>query len=390
MKMHTKGLLVPVVLLASVFITAAAFSEEKPVPPPNAPAQIKIDGTSIEISYHGRKIFSGSVENSQDLLRVTANSYKVGDAVHQVVVLNARTWENPVKLRGMISASEESFPCESERNARGPALVRHSSGLSKSLLNQAVYDRKWDWVLSVDDQPRTRTVIMPESEGNNTNAFALQAQGYEIILRFRPRFYQVHRGLKYFEPWTYRVWNKPIVGWCSWFAFFDNITEQDVVRTADVLAEVLAPFGYEYLQMDDGYQSGTGLPDLWLKPNEKFPDGLEFLAKYIKSKGLKPSIWTNVAFAQSDFAQNHKNWFVLSREGKVARGNWVDHPLDASVPEALEAVVRPIYRGLRSQGWEYFKVDGLRHLRYRGYNANIDYFRPGLPMKKRSAQAQSF
>jgi alpha-galactosidase len=375
MKMHTKRLVVPVVLLVSVFTTAAALCEEKPVPPPNAPAQIKIDGPAVEISYNGRKIFIGRVDNGQDLLRVTTNSYKVGDAVHQVVVFNAKTWENPVKFRGTVSGSEESFPCESERNPRGPALVRHSSGLSQSLLNQAVYDRKWDWLLSVDDQPRTRTVVLPENEGESANAFSLQAQGYEIILRFRPRFYQVHRGVKYFEPWTYRVWNKPIVGWCSWFAFFDRITEQDVVRTADVLADVLAPFGYEYLQMDDGYQRGTGFPDLWLKPNEKFPNGLEYLAKYIKSKGLKPSIWTNVAFAQSDFAQNHRNWFVLDKEGRVARGNWVGHPLDASVPEALAAIVRPIYRGLRAQGWEYFKVDGLRHLRYEGYNVNIDYFR---------------
>jgi hypothetical protein len=185
--MRTKRLLVPAVLLVSVFITAAALCEEKPVPPPNAPAQIKIDGTSIEISYHGRKIFSGSVENSQDLLRVTANSYKVGDAVHQVVVLNARTWENPVKLRGMISASEESFPCESERNARGPALVRHSSGLSKSLLNQAVYDRKWDWVLSVDDQPRTRTVIMPGSPSTIRSTTSSGATTPTILNCRRPR-----------------------------------------------------------------------------------------------------------------------------------------------------------------------------------------------------------
>jgi hypothetical protein len=37
--------------------------------------------------------------------------------------------------------------------------------------------------------------------------------------------------------------------------------------------------------------------------------------------------------------------------------------------------VKPIYLGLREDGFEYFKVDGLRHLRYEGYNTFSDHFR---------------
>jgi len=59
----------------------------------------------------------------------------------------------------------------------------------------------------------------------------------------------------------------------------------------------------------------------------------------------------------------------------VARGNWIRHILDATVPAALDGVVKPIYRGLREDGFEYFKVDALRHLRYEGYNTFSDYFR---------------
>jgi hypothetical protein len=194
------------------------------------------------------------------------------------------------------------------------------------------------------------------------------------VLRFRPRYFQRHRGLKFFEPWTYALWSKPIVGWCSWFAFFDQVTEQDVKRTADVMSDVLRPFGYEYLQIDDGYQRGTGLPELWLKANAKFPAGLAALAAYIKGKGLEPGIWTNAAFTQTDFADAHRDWFVLDGSGAVARGNWIAHPVDASVAEALDALVRPIYHELRGMGWEYFKLDALRHLRYEGYNTFRGYF----------------
>ena len=50
------------------------------------------------------------------------------------------------------------------------------------------------------------------------------------------------------------------------------------------------------------------------------------------------------------------------------------YPVDGSNSEAIEKLVKPLYHGLREQGWEYFKVDALRHLRYEGYNANKEYF----------------
>ena len=64
-----------------------------------------------------------------------------------------------------MTASDEAFACESDRPVRTLPIVRHSSGPSRSLLNQAVYDRKWDWVLSVDDQPRTSVRVTPGTEG---------------------------------------------------------------------------------------------------------------------------------------------------------------------------------------------------------------------------------
>ena len=364
-----------IITFLTMVVSMVPSTPEGVEPPPNAPAMFNLKGSALEIVYHGRTIFSGRVENAGGLARLSASDFKVGEAVHQTIAFNAGSADKPVILSGRVSGSEESFPCESDPDPRAPAVVRHSSGLSKSLLNQAVYDRRWDWVLSVDDQPRTRTVIRPEESSPAGCEFSLRAQGREIVLRFRPRFYQAHRGLSHFEPWTYKIWDKPIVGWCSWFAFLDKVTEQDILRTTDVLAEVLAPFGYEYVQMDDGYQRDVGLPELWLKPNAKFPRGLDYLASYIKRKGLKPGIWTNTAFAQTGFAEKHRDWFVLDERGEPAMGNWVRHVLDASVPAALEAVVKPVYTGLREDGFEYFKVDALRHLRYEGYNSFRSHFR---------------
>ncbi len=342
--------------------------------PPNEPAVVEMAGNVVTIRYNGGTIFEGRLRNRAALSRATVNAFRTGTAVDQVVALTAQSSRVPLELTGTVSGSDQAFPAESDRPLRGLPIVRHSSGQSRSLRNQAVYDRQWDWVLSVDDQPRTAVRVMPRTEGRLHRTFSLEAKGAEILLRFRPRFYQQHRGLAHFEPWTYRTWSQPIVGWCSWFAFFDRVTEGDIKRTADTVAEVLAPFGYEYIQIDDGYQRATGAPEFWLKPNEKFPGGMPALAAYIRQKGLKPGIWTNATFSQTDIAEQHKSWFVLDSQGGLARGNWIDHIVDGSNAEALDQLVRPIYRELQRTGWEYFKLDALRHLRYEGYNAYGGYF----------------
>jgi hypothetical protein len=340
--------------------------------PKNEAARVEIAGAKIRIRYDGREIFRGDVTPGGAGFRAEVNVHRVGKAVSQTVLLTPREKGGAILVDGTAFGGPESFPCEADRSDRGPAVVRHVSGTSRSLLNRAVYDRGRDWLLSIDAGPRA--VVTPRPERRNERPYGFEAEGGEIILRFRPRFYQKHRGLEFFEPWTYRIWPRPITGWISWFAFYDKVTERDIVETADTLSEVLLPFGYEYLQIDDGYQRGEGRPELWLEANEKFPQGLGFLPRYIKSKGLKPGIWTNVAFKQADYAEEHKDWFVTDEEGRPARGNWIEFSLDASNPKALDALVRPIYRGLRDMGWEYYKVDALRHLRYEGYNAHAGYF----------------
>ena len=371
-KIHGRAVLT--VLAVSIVLSASCSRRTGPASavPPNEPAKVVIKGEKIRIIYKGADVFSGDLRGSGGGVEATTNIYRNGGRITQVILLTTRPGDRVI-LSGTFRGSPESFPCEADRRDQGPALVRSSSGLSRSLLNRALYDRLRDWLLSVDAGPRT--IVRPLREESGSRTFALEAEGGEIVLRFRPRFYQMHRGLGFYEPWTYKIWPGPVAGWISWFAFFDKVTEQDIVDTADTLSEVLLPFGYEYLQIDDGYQQGEGLPERWLNANAKFPRGLDFLPRYIKSKGLRPGIWTNTAFKQADFAESHRDWFVTDRSGRPARGNWVVFSLDASNSEALAGVVRPVFKGLRRMGWEYFKVDALRHLRYEGYNAHADYFR---------------
>ena len=363
-------------VFAGLLFTMPACSRKKIVASgaPNEPAKIDVRDGKLRIDYAGQMIFKGEVivEGQKGDIRPLVNVSRPGDRVSQVILLTFGNDGPKLKISGTVFGSAESFPVEADRRIKGPLIVRHSSGTSRSLLNRAVYDRQGDWVLSVDANPAV--IVSPSEEKEGGRTFSLTAEGNEIVLRFRPRFYQKHRGLPYFEPWSYKIWPGSVAGWVSWFAFFDKVTEKDIVETADVLSEVLLPFGCEYLQIDDGYQKGQGRSELWLNANDKFPRGLSFLAGYIKSKGLKPGLWTNAAFNQADFAEARKAWFLTDGRGSLHKGNWIGLSLDGSVAAALDAVVKPIYRGLHDQGWEYYKVDALRHLRYEGYNAGAEHF----------------
>ncbi|MGZ5515783.1 MAG: glycoside hydrolase family 36 protein, partial [Candidatus Aminicenantales bacterium] len=372
---RTRGMdLIPIIGLGLALVLGSSCGKSGPPSgaPKNGAAKVKIGKAAIGVRYDGGNIFEGQIQAGDAGFEAAVNVFRTGDALSQTILLTPRGKGGKIRVNGTLTGGLESFPCEADRRDGGLIMVRHVSGTSRSLLNRAVYDRGRDWVFSVDAGPRA--VVLPSSATKGDKAYAFSAEGSEIVLRFRPRFYQVHRGLKFFEPWTYKIWPDPVAGWISWFAFFDKVTEKDIVDTADTLSETLLPFGYDHLQIDDGYQSGEGRPDLWLTANDKFPRGLAFLPAYIKSKGLKPGIWTNVAFKQADYAAAHKDWFVTDEKGEPARGNWVEFSLDGSNPEALDAVVRPVYRGLKDMGWEYFKVDALRHLRYEGYNAHAGYF----------------
>ena len=198
--------------------------------PPNEPARVEFADGRLTFLYAGKAIFDASVAGDPARATFRTEVYRDGDRIEQVVLLFG-TGRDPLRLQGTVRASEESFPCEADRRDRrgaGPVIVRHVSGVSRSLLNRAVYDRRSDWVVSVDAGPAA--TVLPAEIGPNGRSFALRAQGNEIVLRFRPRFYQKHRGLPFFEPWTYRPWPGSVAGWISWFAFYDAVTERTSSR----------------------------------------------------------------------------------------------------------------------------------------------------------------
>ena len=360
-------------VLAPVAAYSAAAQSPRPAAPPNAPATIERSDTSFVVRYAGVAIFTARVEARGTASDVRTAVDTSDGIVTQVVKWTARGAGSRIRLVGRIRTSGESFAAEAEPAEDARPLVRHSAANANNALNRGVYDRHGDWLVSVD-QP-ARASIVARGVGDTVSSYDMTAEGDEVAVRFRPHYYQRHRGLAHYEPWTYQPWRASVAGWSSWYAFFDKVTEADVRRTADVMAEVLRPFGLTYLQIDDGYQQlPIGTPDRWLTTNAKFPGGLPALRRYIADRGLQPGIWTNVSFAQRDSALAHPEWFVRDASGAPALGNWIGYVMDGSNPATIDALVRPVYDSLTAMGWTYFKLDALRHLRYEGYNSFSEWF----------------
>lgn len=361
----------PAALTLLVALAPAILGAQRPGEPPNAPVVLQQRDARITFTYAGRTILDATLSNPRAELRTLVDTES--GAVTQVLKWTVHDGSR-LTITGTLRASGEAWPAEADPRAEALPIVRNAVGPADNRLDRAVYDRRGDWVLSVDVPAAVH--VTPLASARDTSAFRLEASGGEIALRFRPRFYQKHRGLRWYRPWTYRVWDRSVAGWTSWYAFFDAVTEHDVHEAADVVSDVLRPYGYEYLQIDDGYQrTPLGPPSHWLETNAKFPSGLAALRKYIADRGLQPALWTNVAFEDTAYVRAHTTEFVSGPGGSPTSQNWIGWVMDGSNPATIRDLIRPTYDSLAAMGWRYLKLDALRHLKYEGYDSHAEYYR---------------
>ena len=175
-------------------------------------------------------------------------------------------------------------------------------------------------------------------------------------------YYRDTLKIKYFQPIDKTRFPLPPSGWCSWYFFYQEINENEIKITAKWIAENLKDFGAQYIQIDDGWQgTGRGLGENrdWSTINNRFPAGMDGLAAYIKSLGLKPGIWL-APHGQSNEAvvKNHAGVFLMKPDGTTASSTWEGTFLiDPSAPESHK-YLKDLFAKLSSWGYEYFKIDG--------------------------------
>lgn len=188
---------------------------------------------------------------------------------------------------------------------------------------------------------------------------------------------------------SHRVAARLPVGWCSWYHFYENISEaclDDNIHEMHRLnhstltkheqrqqkEQRLPNAGLEHagetrrlnlFQVDDGYQRAWGDWDL-LKTKE-FPSGsLRPLVERIKAQGLVPGLWL-APFScdkHSEVARLHPEWVLRNINGKPYNsancGKWF-YGLDVTNPEVQQFVRDSLSLAISTWGFEYLKLDFL-------------------------------
>ena len=85
----------------------------------------------------------------------------------------------------------------------------------------------------------------------------------------------------------------PLMGFTSWNAFaFEGLTQEKMEQAArQMLQTGLCEYGYNYVNIDSGWQGAYGGPYDAIQPNEKFPDMKGFCDR-MHGKGLKCGIYS--------------------------------------------------------------------------------------------------
>jgi alpha-galactosidase len=139
--------------------------------------------------------------------------------------------------------------------------------------------------------------------------------------------------------------------WCSWYHYFTQVTEQDILENLDAIDELRLPV--DVIQIDDGYQAGIGD---WLTLSGRFRSLRDVVAR-IRDRGRRAGIWVApfLVGERSRLRAEHPDWLV---EGAFAGHNWHQDlfALDITHPGAAEHI-HHVFSTLRALGIDFFKID---------------------------------
>ena len=138
--------------------------------------------------------------------------------------------------------------------------------------------------------------------------------------------------------------SKPVAGWCSWYYYGVNISENIILDNARRIKRAKLPL--KVIQIDDGWQDKNG----YWGNNERFPKGMKAIADEIKEMGFEPGIWIS-PFTLDDTSEvykRHPDWFVR-QEKEVC--------IDFGIPEAAEYLKNIFVRLSKDWGYRYIKID---------------------------------
>jgi hypothetical protein len=170
----------------------------------------------------------------------------------------------------------------------------------------------------------------------------------------------------------------PVMGWSSWSFLRFGLDAASIEKEAQAMVNSgLASVGYKYVNLDDGWYQcpGSQGPDVdpygrWVIDSSAFPNvgsknGIEAVAAYVHSIGLRFGIYETAGISGQAVAQNTAIVGSSHTAGDIATTNSQDNyncggmvGLNYGAAGAQE-YVNSIVNQLASWGVDYIKLDGI-------------------------------
>ncbi len=164
------------------------------------------------------------------------------------------------------------------------------------------------------------------------------------------------KGMELFRRYYPYSERKKIFGYTSWYNYYQNISEEIVLRDLSALDD-----RFDLFQIDDGWETFVGD---WLDVDgAKFPRGLEPIVSAVKEKGMTAGIWLApfVAEEKSRVFRERPDWFKKGPDGLPVKcgANWSGfYALDLDNRDAMDYVRRCLGK-YADMGFDFFKLDFL-------------------------------
>ncbi len=151
-------------------------------------------------------------------------------------------------------------------------------------------------------------------------------------------------------------------GWCSWYHFFQDISEAKIRSNLQAASQTQSKIPLELIQIDDGFQAQIGD---WFENDSKFPNGVAPLAGEIRQAGFTPGLWLApfIVHSRANLARRHGGWLLRNKWGLPVNAGFVwnnlNKALDLTHPEALAYACDVARTAAHEWGYPYLKLDFL-------------------------------
>lgn len=195
----------------------------------------------------------------------------------------------------------------------------------------SLFDRSTDTAV---DFPEDATLHRDESN-NDILKITMPVAGNSIV-RVERDYYTRVLGVPYYASYDDRRFSTAPIVWSSWTSYYEAVREQDITLNAEWLGSHLKPYGFEYVELDDGYDRGPKGEHYWIEnwDEKKFPHGAAWLTKYIRDHGMKAGIWL-VPNSYAGALQSHPERYLYDKKGAVVQ-DYSTPALDQTNPATFD------------------------------------------------------